>query len=129
MSQENVELVRRGLDDLDFFWGLLDEYVVWDLSDYPIVDLAPVYAGRAAVIEASRHYFGTWTDFRMEAEELIDAGASVVLVVRDRGRGKGSGAPFDKRYAQVWTFRRGSIIRWEAFSSKAAALEAAGLSE
>jgi len=129
MSEENVELVRRGVQDVEAFWALLDDYVVWDLRDYPVVDLDGVYVGRDAVIEASRRYWGTWEDYHLDAEELVDAGSSVVLVVRERGRGKGSGAPFDKRWAQVWTFGRGRITRWELFPDKAAALEAAGLRE
>lgn len=112
---------------MDAFWALLDDYVVWDTRDYPVLDLDGVYVGRDAVIEASRHYWGTWDDYHLDAEELIDAGSSVVVVVRERGRGKGSGAPFDKRWAQVWTFGRGRIIRWEMFPDRAAALEAAGL--
>lgn len=129
MSEENVELVRRGTQSVKTFWGLLDEYVVWILRDRPLVDLDHVYFGRDAVVEASRHYWGTWDDYSLEAEELIDAGPSVVVVVRERGRGKGSGAPFDERWAQVWTFSRGRIIRWELFPDRAAALEAAALSE
>ena len=129
MSQENVELVRRGIQSVETFWALLDDYVVWDLRDFPVLDLDGVYAGRDAVVEASRHYWGTWDDYRLDAEELIDAGSSVVVVVHERGRGKGSGAPFEQRFAQVWTFGRGRIIRWELFANKAAALEAAGLDE
>ncbi len=107
---------------------MLDEYVVWDLRDHPILDIDGVYVGRDAVVEASRHWWGAWTDYRLDAEEIIDAGSSVVLVVREHGRGKGSGAPFEQHYAQVWTFYRGRVIRWELFSDKAAALEAAGRS-
>jgi ketosteroid isomerase-like protein len=129
MSQENVELVRRGIQSVEAFWALLDEYVVWDLRDRPMLDLDGVYVGRDAVIKASRHYWGTWQDYRLEAEELIDAGSSVVMAVRERGRGKGSGAPFDERYAQVWTFSQCRIIRWEVFQDVARALDAAGLSE
>jgi ketosteroid isomerase-like protein len=129
MSQENVELVRRGVQSVEVFWDLLDEYVVWDLRDYPTIDLESVYFGRDAVIKNSRRWWGAWTDYRLDAEELIDAGSSVVLVVNEQGRGKGSGAPFEKRWAQVWTFSRGRIVRWEAYPEKAAALEAAGLSE
>ena len=36
MSQENVELVRRGIQSVDAFWAMLDEYVVWDLRDRPM---------------------------------------------------------------------------------------------
>jgi len=129
MSQENVELVRRGLASVDAFWAMLDEYVVWDLRELPMLDLDGVYVGRDAVVKASRHYWGTWRDYRLDAEELLDAGSSVVVVLRERGRGRGSGAPFDQRFAQVWTFSRGRIVRWELFQDSTRALEAVGLSE
>jgi ketosteroid isomerase-like protein len=130
MSRENVELVRRGIQDVEAFWALLDEHVVWDMRATPrLIDLPEVVVGRDAVIEGSRHYWGTWTDYRLDAEELIDAGASVVLVVREQARGKGSGVPHDWQFAQVWTFHRGKVIRWELFPDKATALEAAGVRE
>jgi uncharacterized protein len=129
MSQENVELVRRGIESVEAFWALLDEDVVWDVGADPPPDFHRHYVGRDAVIEASRRYWGTWTDYRLDADELIDAGRSVVVVVHEQGRGRASGTPFDRRWAQVWTFNQGRIIRWELFSDKAEALEAAGLSE
>jgi ketosteroid isomerase-like protein len=130
MSEENVERVRQGIESVDVFWAMLDEHVVWDLRGWPRgPDLDTVYVGRDAVIEASRRYWGTWADYRVEAEELLDAGPSVVVVLHERGRGKGSGAPFDLRHPQVWTFRGDRIIRWESFQTRAEALEAAGLSE
>ncbi|MGI8460195.1 MAG: nuclear transport factor 2 family protein [Solirubrobacterales bacterium] len=130
MSEENVELVQRGIKDVDAFWAMLDEYVVWDLRDRPAPpDLDSVYVGRDAVIQASRHYWGTWDGYRVEAEELLDAGTSVVVILRECGRGKGSGAPFDSLHPQLWTFRGGRIIRWDSFQTRADALEAAGLSE
>jgi ketosteroid isomerase-like protein len=129
MPQENVELVRRGIESVEAFWALLDEDVVWDMREMPLPDLPDVMVGRDAVIEASRHYWGTWDEYRIDAEELIDAGSSVVVVVRERGSGRGSGIPFDRRWAQVWTFGRGRITRWGLFPDKSAALEAAGLEE
>jgi ketosteroid isomerase-like protein len=129
MSRENVELVRRAVQSVETFWALLDDYVVWDLREVPAPDLDGVYVGRDAVVGASRHWWGTWTDYRLEAEEIIDAGSSVVLSVRERGRGKGSGVPYERRFAQVWTFHRGKVIRWEVFPDEAAALEAVGLRE
>ncbi|MDQ3760077.1 MAG: nuclear transport factor 2 family protein [Actinomycetota bacterium] len=121
--------MRRGVASVDAFWEMLDEYVIWDLRAWPMPDLDPVYVGREAVIKASRHYWGTWDDYRVEAEEILDAGPSIVVIIYERGRGKGSGAPVEQRHPQVWTFRAGRIIRWESFQSRAEALEAAGLSE
>jgi ketosteroid isomerase-like protein len=124
-----MELVRRGIESVEAFWQLLDEHVVWDLRDRPMIDLDRVYVGRDAVVKASRRYWGAWRDYQLDAEELVDAGSSVVVLVRERGRGRGSGAPFDERWAQVWTFCRGRIIRWDVFPDAARALEAVGLSE
>jgi len=129
MSRENVDLVRRGIASAESFWALLDEHVVFDTRNYPGLDIfgTPVVVGRKAVIDYTRPYWGTWDDYHLDAEELIDAGSSVVGLVRERGRGKGGGVPFDRRWAQIWTFSRGRIIRWEHFSDKAEALQAAGL--
>jgi ketosteroid isomerase-like protein len=129
MSQENIQLVRRGIEDVDSFWALLDEYVVWDMRGFPRLDLDDVYFGRDAVIEASRHYWGTWDQYQLDVEELIDAGSTVVVAVIERGCGKGSGAPFERRWAQAWTFSRGRIVRWELFPDKSSALRAVGLAE
>jgi ketosteroid isomerase-like protein len=131
MSQENLERVRRGVVSVDAFWAMLDEYVVWDLrrAASPAPDLDSVYVGRDAVIEASRHYWGTWGDYSVEPEELLDGGPSVVVILRERGRGKSSGVPFDRQNPQLWTFRGDRIIRWDCFQTRAEALEAAGLSE
>ena len=128
MAQNNVELARRGVASVHDFWAMLDEYVVWDLRAWPMPDLDHVHVGRDAVIKASTHYWGTWDDYHVEAEEILDAGQSVVVIIRERGRGKGSGAPFDQQHPQVWTFRGSRIIRWESLATRAEALEAAGLS-
>lgn len=130
MSRENVELVRRAIKDVEAFWAMLDEHVVWVMTGRTgVPDLDRVYVGRDAVIKGSRRYWGTWDDYSVEAEEIVDAGPSVVVILRERGRGKGSGVPVEQSHPQLWTFRDGRIIRWESFQTRAAALEAAGLSD
>ena len=56
MSQENVELVRRGIASADTFWALLDEDVVLDTRNYPGLDIygTPVVVGRKAVQATAR---------------------------------------------------------------------------
>ena len=47
-----------------------------------------------------------WSDYRIEAEELEDLGEDSVLVVgRQRGTGKLSGAEVDYPIFIVWKFR------------------------
>jgi ketosteroid isomerase-like protein len=127
VSQNNVDLVRRGVEDVERFWAMLDEHVVWDLRAWATLDLDSVYAGREAVINGTCRYWGAFTDYSVEIEEIIDGGSAIFVLLRERGRGKGSGAPVERDHAQVWTFRRGRIVRWESFENRDEALEVAGL--
>ena len=129
MSEENVELARRGMRGPQEFIELLDEYVVFDQREFRLPDSPPVFMGKEAVIEMLRTYWGTFTDYGMEAEDILDAGESVVIVLKEHGQGKGSGVPLDRTWAQIWTFRRGRILRIEPYRTRTEALEAAGLSE
>ena len=72
---------------------------------------------------------GTFEEFRWEAEELIDAGDRVVVVIRARGRARGGGVDLDHRFGALYTLRDGKIVRLQWFDDKAEALEAVGLSE
>ena len=125
-----MERVRRGVAGVDAFWAMLDDHVVWDLRGRRgVPDLDSVYVGRDAVIQATRRYWGAWDEYSVEAHEILDAGPAVVVILRERGRGKGSGAPFESDHPQLWTFRGDRIVRWESFQTRADALEAAGLRE
>ena len=65
-----------------------------------------------------------------EPQELIDAGDKVVAFIRTSARGKGSGVEVEAHVWNLWTFRDGTLVEWKYFGDdKAAALEAAGLSE
>jgi ketosteroid isomerase-like protein len=61
---------------------------------------------------------------RLEPEEFIDAGDQIVVSLRQRVRGKGSGAEVVGRIAHVWTMRKGAALRLRIFGDKERALEA-----
>jgi ketosteroid isomerase-like protein len=126
MTKENLELVRGVIGDLRGLFDLFDDYIVWDNRAHSGVDRAEPIFGKQAVMADVRKWIGTWSDFTFEVEELIDAGDSVVLVLHERGQGRGSGAPMEHHYCAIWTFRHGRIIRGEAYATKAEALEALG---
>ena len=65
-----------------------------------------------------------------QPEELMDAGDHVVALIRTGGRGKASGVDVSAQVWNVWRLRDGKAVAWTYFGDdKAAALEAAGLSE
>lgn len=131
MSQENVEIVKR-VDALyragkfDEVFEFYDPEVEWDASHFPE---GRVYRGHDGIRDFFRRYVGTWRTLDVEFEELFDAGDKVVVFARDHGIGRASGVPVEIVYAQVMTLRDGKIVRWEAFTDRDAAVEAAGLSE
>jgi ketosteroid isomerase-like protein len=133
MSQENVEVVRSMYrpGDPSRFFELLHEAVQVDVSKAPLLpDHPDLFGGRDAALDLYRHYWGTWDKYVLEPVEIIDAGQDRVLVVQDeRGIGRGSGAPFERRWAVLYTMREAKIVRIEHFSERPEALEAAGLSE
>ena len=62
-------------------------------------------------------------------EDLVDAGDSVVLRIRQHYSAEQSGLKGDLEFSQVLTFRKGKIIMQEFFWDHQEALEAVGLRE
>jgi ketosteroid isomerase-like protein len=131
MSEENVETLRRiygGLaeGDGELFWQHLDPDVVWDErdSDWPE---ARVYRGTGEVRAFMRRWIGAWEEIRWEAHDYADAGDTVVVTVRQIGKGRGSGARVEQERSQTWTFRDRKVMAFKSFMTRAEADEAAGL--
>jgi ketosteroid isomerase-like protein len=87
------------------------------------------YLGDEAVAAYTRDLLQTNRHLTQEAEEIIAAGDSVVVGVRQRGVGRASGVPTEMHFFTLWTLRGGKVIRIESFRERAEALEAAGLRE
>lgn len=130
MSQENVEAVRVTYEQ----WGngvfqgtedIYDEHVL--LVMRPQFPDSGLYLGLGQLARYTRGFLEPWTRIAIEAEELIDAGDTVIAAVRQHGAGTESGATTEFRYFQLWTFRGRKVIRLENFRERAEALEAAGL--
>jgi len=138
MSRANVELVRRLFDavasrDTATVLSLYDPDFTWDGSRTrwaEILQGEAIFEGHEGLRRFSRAYYEMWEDFHDEIQELIDTGDQIVSVVTTRGRGRASGVDVEWRgNAGVWTIHDARIIRVVWFSSRAEALEAAGLRE
>jgi ketosteroid isomerase-like protein len=137
MSAETVEIVRRVFEatarrDRDAVLALYDPEVEWDVSQDPAMVAmfeSRVYRGQNAIRRFFREWYEAWENMRNDAEELIDAGDSVVVVVTDRAQGRTSGAEVARTHAAVWTVRDGKVVRVAWFPTRDAALQAAGVSE
>ncbi len=139
MSEENVEIVRRAYKAFNRWgvrpWGepsaeippLLHPEV--EFHTHESAPEAGVYRGRDAVIEYHQRVFGQFESIRVELEELMPVGESVVLVTRQHTVPRASKAAIVQRVVEAWMIRDGLLAERKPFSTRAAALEAAGLQE
>ena len=133
MSRENVDLVRR-LNDVfnerSFVENadLLDSDMVWDMSRVGLPDAASV-TGRFGFLE----FLDTWTESfaseHIDAEDIVDGGDQVLVMVHHSGRGRTSGIDVDQRFAMVWTLRDGRATRMDMYLTRDEAVEAVGLED
>jgi ketosteroid isomerase-like protein len=132
MSQENVEIVRQDIAARSARdWAVLAE--IW----HPDIELELVSgSGTFRGLAEIRPFFDTLSDlyseYRVEADEIIDAGAQVVSVERIGGRGlKGSGAEVwvEDKVVRTIRFNEGKLWRIKEYRTRQQALDAAGLSE
>ncbi len=86
------------------------------------------FVGLAGVRRFWELWGESFDDFRAEPEEYFDAGDSVIVITRVRGRGRDSGAAVDTPgFPMVWTVRDELIVRVEMFDDRAKALAAVEL--
>jgi ketosteroid isomerase-like protein len=88
------------------------------------------WQGLEAFARAFVDYLHAFADLRTEAEEIIDLDDDRVLVLaRQRAKGKLSGVRIDHELGELFTLRAGKVVRYDSYWDLAQALEAAGLSE
>jgi ketosteroid isomerase-like protein len=132
MSQENVEIIRRGHEAFqEAGEEAIFEYLDADIDLTPVAELldAETYHGHDGV----RHYFQTmrdaFGDFGWEPQEFVDVGDHVLVATRFFAEGRGSGVPVEAMIYNLWTVRRGKAVRVFGYLDRSKALEAAELSE
>ncbi len=130
MSQENVELIQRGLDHF-----LRTGVPAWDeihpdveVHDHDIPD-AGDYRGHAGYTKWLQDWGEAWESYTAEPDLFIDAGDRVVVELKLVATGGGSGIEMERRDAILFAVGDGLITRVDYFNNPKQAHEAAGLRE
>jgi ketosteroid isomerase-like protein len=132
MSQENVEVVREVNDlwrrrDMEAAEVLMQKHLAPNF-EFESVMTGQVHKGAQGMRDLAADLWET-VDYVPSPEEIIDLGDEVVVVLRISGRGVRSGVAVSQQVAILYTFEGNRIVRAKSFTSRAEALEAAGLSE
>ena len=131
MSQENVEIVRRGYDayargDVAAMLADIDSEMV----TYREEPDGATFKGRDGLLQAIAEWVEDFDEFVATAEELIDANdRQVVVHVHQTATGSQSGAPIEGDFWFVHTLSDSKVTRLDMFASKDKALRASGLRE
>ena len=133
MSRENVEFLHQGYEalqrgDMESFKALSQERLDPEFAFHHVWD-GRVFKGFEGTQEWISDTRETWEDYSQELTEIIDLGENVVVVLRISARGGGSGVPVAQELAVVWRFEGDKAVRARSFTSRAEALETAGLPE
>ena len=132
MSQENVEVVRRGYERLSRTGELdpdrWDADAVFDNSNAVFADPG-VYRGFDRIREFVIAQGNMWKSQRYEPEEFIPVGVDHVVVPQKIVSVGRDGVEVVARTAVLFTLHAGKITCMKNFQTKTEALEAAGLRE
>lgn len=60
----------------------------------------------------------------IEADEFIEEGGRIAVLIRWRGKGRESGTPMEAVGAHLWTFRDGKAVRYDVYRDRDQALAA-----
>ena len=133
MSQENVEIVRRGFtatmdEDWDTALGRLDPEV--EVYDFDLPDATAVEHGHEGWFAWLERWSAAWDTWRVEDLEIRPAGGDqVVALFRMIAKGRSSGIEVDRLDAITYRIRDGKIVRMAYYNDQEQALEAVGMSE
>ena len=134
MSQENVEIVREA-------W---EAFLEGDRQrSAQVVDPEVEFHGTVGGLQEGQIAHGqsqidqrfeaedleAWEERRLEAEEFIDAGDNVVVLLHEYRRGRRSGVELETKTAVVVAVSGGRVVRMQGYMDRGAALEAAGVRE
>lgn len=131
MSQENLEIVRRGYEayargDVAAMLADVDPGMI----TYREEPDGATFTGQDGLLAAIAEWVEDFDEFEIAAEELIDANDRQVIVhVHQSATGSQSGAPIEGDFWFVHTLDDSKVTRLDMFASKAKTLDAAGLSE
>jgi ketosteroid isomerase-like protein len=133
MSQENVEIVRRGVEawnqrDGELWLSYAAPEVEWSPAGPATVD-SSVYRGYEEVRAGFDAVWETWEEFHCQESEVRDLGDSVLWLGRVKMRGGASQVELDQEFAFHAVLRDAKVTTVRTFLLWGEALAAVGLSE
>jgi len=119
------EAINRA--DVDAILRLQADDVEWH-GPQPFPDLAGPHRGHAGVRAYAARISDAWEEFSIHAERFVELGDRVLVLTKERGRGRRSGIEVQSQpTAHLWTLHEGIVVRFQVFWDRDEGLRAAGV--
>jgi len=96
--------------------GLFDPDIEWR----PLDGEGDIAHGHEGVRRSMERWLDSWSGYWIQPEDFIERGDSVVVLVREGGRGGSSGVEIERRRADVFTFRGNRVVLFHAMPTEQA---------
>lgn len=129
----NKDFVREiyeafGRGDAAAVMACFDQEILWSYPDNVFYAEGSPFRGPNEVFNRIFLRLATeWEDFRVEPVEYISEGDRVVVLARETGTYRETGAAIEIDSAHIWTIRDGRAIEFMAITDTLAFSRAAGL--
>jgi ketosteroid isomerase-like protein len=125
MTDENLDLVKRWLGNFDGDADVFRRTLHPDIEWLPFEDNHTPSHGIEGAMRIRNGWLDAWEEMRVDLEQVVEEGDSVVASVHVTGRGKSSGVEVDVRLHLLFRIREEKIAYIFEHTERAAALEAA----
>lgn len=95
-----------------------DTIMALSAPDIVFTSTVETHRGPEALLEWMDEGDDAFVDFVVELKAIEEVAGHVVVSMRQRGRGKASGAEVDLPFTHVWTLRDGRAIRVQSFTDR-----------
>ena len=135
MSKENVALVQGIYDafasgNVPAVLGAMSPDIVWnEAENFPLADRNP-YVGPDAILQGVfARLAGDWDGFAVAADELLDAGDTVIALGRYHGSCKATGRPIRAQMVHVWRLADGKATAFQQYTDTLQVARATGAAQ
>jgi uncharacterized protein len=119
LLRESLDAIKAGYEavgtgNVEDLLAIVDPDVV--IRDRPESPDPRTYRGHDGVRQAIASSDESFAEFELHPEEFIAAGDYVVVVLRMKGTGRGSGVTVEERIAHQWKVRDGKVVALQVYS-------------
>jgi ketosteroid isomerase-like protein len=119
LIRQNIEAIKQayaaaGQGNLEGMLDIIDPEIV--LRDRPESPDPRTYHGHTGVRQALESSEESFESFELQPEEFIAEGNYVIVVLKMRGTGRGSGVPVEERIAHQWKVHDGKVVALQVYS-------------